>query len=67
MAEVEPYQAGIASDEKRLGSYYFYIDVEETVDSVLLTAAMAEIEALNCQVRVLGSYPCYTYPSLKTT
>ncbi|MBU5355762.1 prephenate dehydratase [Paenibacillus barcinonensis] len=49
--------------KKRLGSYYFYIDVVETVDSVLLTAAMAEIEALNCQVRVLGSYPCYTYPS----
>ncbi|MEI2283821.1 prephenate dehydratase [Paenibacillus polysaccharolyticus] len=51
--------------KKRLGSYYFYIDVIETVDSVLLTAAMAEIEALNCQVRVLGSYPCYTYPSRK--
>ncbi|MCM3134503.1 prephenate dehydratase [Paenibacillus polysaccharolyticus] len=50
--------------KKRLGSYYFYIDVIESVDSVLLTAAMAEIEALNCQVRVLGSYPCYTYPSL---
>ncbi|MDT0126430.1 prephenate dehydratase [Paenibacillus sp. RRE4] len=51
--------------KKRLGSYYFYIDVIESVDSVLLTAAMAEIEALNCQVRVLGSYPCYTYPSRK--
>ncbi|CAM3139992.1 prephenate dehydratase [Paenibacillus taichungensis] len=53
--------------KKRLGSYYFYIDVEESADSILLTAAMAEIEALNCQVRILGSYPCYTYPSLKTT
>ncbi|WP_145335276.1 prephenate dehydratase [Paenibacillus xylanexedens] len=51
--------------KKRLGSYYFYIDVIESADSVLLTAAMAEIEALNCQVRVLGSYPCYTYPSRK--
>lgn len=51
--------------KKRLGSYYFYIDVIESVDSILLTAAMAEIEALNCQVRVLGSYPCYTYPSRK--
>lgn len=45
----------------KLGSYYFYIDIEGTMDSILLPAALAEIEALGCQVRVLGSYPCYPY------
>ncbi|MCM3785781.1 prephenate dehydratase [Neobacillus mesonae] len=47
--------------KKKLGNYYFYIDVLESIDSVLLPAAIAEIEALGCQVRVLGSYPCYVY------
>lgn len=47
----------------RLGSYYFYIDIEGSLDSVLLPAALEEIEALGCQVRVLGSYPCYPYPA----
>lgn len=47
--------------KKQLGSYYFYIEVMESVESVLLTAAFAEIEALKCQVRVLGSYPCFPY------
>ncbi|KHF33572.1 Prephenate dehydratase [Paenibacillus sp. P1XP2] len=50
--------------KKKLGSYYFYIDVLESVESVLLTAAIGEIEALGCQVRVLGSYPSYTYQEL---
>ncbi|BFH61192.1 MULTISPECIES: prephenate dehydratase [Paenibacillus] len=50
--------------KKKLGSYYFYIDVLESVDSVLLTAAIEEIKALGCQVRVLGSYPSYTYQEL---
>ncbi|WP_058302195.1 prephenate dehydratase [Gorillibacterium timonense] len=45
----------------KLGTYYFYIDVEESLDSVLLQAALAEIEALRCQVRVMGSYPTYPY------
>ncbi|ANE47184.1 prephenate dehydratase [Paenibacillus swuensis] len=47
--------------KKMLGSYYFYIDIEAPMDSVLLPAALAEIEALGCQVRVMGSYPSYTY------
>jgi len=50
--------------KKKLGSYYFYIDVLESAESVLLTAAIGEIEALGCQVRVLGSYPSYTYREL---
>lgn len=45
----------------RLGSYYFYIDVEAPLQSVLLPAAIAEIEAIGCQVRILGSYPYYSY------
>lgn len=45
----------------QLGSYYFYIDIEGSMDSVLLPAAIAEVEAIGCQVRILGSYPSYTY------
>ncbi|WP_138496222.1 prephenate dehydratase [Paenibacillus pinistramenti] len=47
--------------KKKLGSYYFYMDVLENIDSILLGAAISEIEALGCQVRVLGSYPSYPY------
>ena len=47
--------------KKKLGSYFFYIDVVGSIDSVLLPAAIQEIEAIGCLVRVLGSYPCYTY------
>lgn len=43
--------------KKKLGNYYFYIDIEMSLDTVLLPAAIAEIEAIGCQVRMLGSYP----------
>lgn len=43
--------------KKKLGNYYFYIDIEYSLDTVLLPAAIAEIEAIGCQVRLLGSYP----------
>lgn len=43
--------------KKKLGNYYFYIDIEYALDTVLLPAAIAEIEAIGCQVRLLGSYP----------
>ncbi len=46
---------------RKLGSYYFYIDILETLDSVLLPAAIAEIEAIGCQVRILGCYPTFQY------
>lgn len=49
--------------KKKLGNYYFYIDIEASMDSVLLPAALAEIEAIGCQVRLLGSYPSYGYTS----
>ncbi|TYP73838.1 prephenate dehydratase [Paenibacillus methanolicus] len=48
--------------KKKLGTYYFFIDINMSLDSVLLPAAIEEIEALGCQVRVLGSYPSFTYP-----
>lgn len=47
--------------KKKLGTYYFYIDVAYPLDSVLLPGALAEIEALGCQVRLLGSYPSLPY------
>jgi prephenate dehydratase len=45
----------------KLGSYYFYIDIEASLESMLLQFAIQEIEAIGCQVRLLGSYPSYPY------
>jgi prephenate dehydratase len=45
--------------KKGLGSYFFFIDIEQKMDEVLLPGAISEIEALGCQVRNLGSYPCF--------
>ncbi|GFN33611.1 prephenate dehydratase [Paenibacillus curdlanolyticus] len=47
--------------KKRLGTYYFLIDIEMSMDSILLQSAVAEIEAIGFQVRLLGSYPTFTY------
>jgi len=52
--------------KKKLGTYYFYIDIAYALDSVLLPGALAEIEALGCQVRLLGSYPSVPYEPAKT-
>lgn len=52
--------------KKKLGNYYFYIDVLEAGDSILLKAAVEEIAALGCQVRLLGSYPCFDYENEKS-
>ncbi|MFP3389162.1 prephenate dehydratase [Brevibacillus sp. SIMBA_040] len=45
--------------KKALGNYYFVIDIEQKMDDVLLPGAFAEIEAIGCQVRQLGTYPFY--------
>lgn len=45
--------------KKKLGSYYFIIDIGQEMDDTLVPGAIAEIEALGCQVRLLGSYPCF--------
>ncbi|WP_308634739.1 prephenate dehydratase [Paenibacillus silvisoli] len=49
--------------KKKLGNYYFLIDIEMSMDTILLPSAIAEIEAIGCQVRVLGSYPSFKYES----
>ncbi|MFV9511164.1 prephenate dehydratase [Tepidibacillus sp. LV47] len=45
--------------KRGLGNYYFIIDIEQKMDDVLLPGAFAEIEALGCQIRILGSYPYF--------
>lgn len=50
--------------KKKLGNYYFYIEIEMSLDSVLLPAALQEIEAIGCSIRVLGCYPSFTYEQL---
>ena len=45
--------------KKGLGSYLFVIDIEQRMDDVLLPGAFAEVEALGCQLRQLGTYPFY--------
>lgn len=48
--ESRPMKTGI-------GNYFFIIDLEMKLDDVLIPGAIAELEALGCGVRVLGSYP----------
>jgi prephenate dehydratase len=42
-----------------LGNYFFIIDIEKEMDSVLIPGAIAELEALGSKVKVLGSYPSF--------
>lgn len=42
-----------------LGNYFFIIDVDQKYDDVLLPGVKAELEALGCQVTILGSYSVY--------
>jgi prephenate dehydratase len=49
--------------KRQLGTYYFYVDVAVSIDSVLLQGAIEEIRAVGCDVRMLGSYPAYGYQS----
>jgi prephenate dehydratase len=48
--ESRPMKTGI-------GNYFFIIDIEMKLDEVLIPGAMAELEALGCGVKLLGSYP----------
>jgi prephenate dehydratase len=48
--ESRPMKTGI-------GNYFFIIDLEMKLDDVLIPGAIAELEALGCGVKVLGSYP----------
>ncbi|TKC20070.1 prephenate dehydratase [Robertmurraya kyonggiensis] len=42
-----------------LGNYFFIVDIEMSMDDVLIPGAIAELEALGSTVKVLGSYPYY--------
>lgn len=39
-----------------LGKYFFIIDINLIMDDVLIPGAIAELEALGCTVKLLGSY-----------
>ncbi|WP_156291187.1 prephenate dehydratase [Oceanobacillus salinisoli] len=42
-----------------LGNYFFVVDVEQQYDDVLFPGVKAELEALGCNVTLLGTYPVY--------
>lgn len=42
-----------------LGNYFFIVDVEQPFDDVLFPGVKAELEALGCQVNMLGTYPVF--------
>ncbi|QED48776.1 prephenate dehydratase [Cytobacillus dafuensis] len=42
-----------------LGNYFFIIDVDMRKDDVLIPGVVSELEALDCKVKILGSYPYY--------
>jgi prephenate dehydratase len=50
--ESRPMKTGI-------GNYFFIIDLEMKFDEVLIPGAIAELEALGCGVKLLGSYPSF--------
>lgn len=42
-----------------LGNYFFMIDINQSFDDILVKNAIEEIEALECTVKLLGSYQTY--------
>ena len=50
--ESRPMKTGI-------GNYFFIIDLEMKLDEVLIPGAIAELEALGCSVKLLGSYTSF--------
>jgi prephenate dehydratase len=44
-----------------IGNYFFLIDADLPVEHVLLKGCIEEIEAIGCKIRVLGSYPCFSF------
>jgi prephenate dehydratase len=43
-----------------LGNYFFIIDIDMLIDGILIPGAIAELEALGCGVKMLGSYEAYS-------
>jgi prephenate dehydratase len=50
--ESRPMKTGI-------GNYFFIIDIAMKLDGILIPGAIAELEALGCGVKLLGSYPSF--------
>lgn len=46
-----------------LGNYFFIIDVNQSYDSVLFPALQQELQAIGCQTKILGTYPCFEVES----
>ena len=44
-----------------LGNYFFIIDVDEPYDYALFPGVQGELEALGCNVNILGTYPVYQF------
>ncbi|MCF3941879.1 prephenate dehydratase [Oceanobacillus alkalisoli] len=42
-----------------LGNYFFIIDVNQAYDDALFPGVKGELEALGCEVNILGTYPVY--------
>ena len=42
-----------------LGNYFFIIDVNQAYDDALFPGVKGELEALGCEVSILGTYPVY--------
>lgn len=42
-----------------LGNYFFIVDTEMKMDDILIPGTIAELTALGCKVKVLGSYPSF--------
>ncbi|WP_390620589.1 prephenate dehydratase [Oceanobacillus picturae] len=42
-----------------LGNYFFIIDVDQPYDDVLFPGVRGELEALGCNVTIMGTYPVY--------
>lgn len=42
-----------------LGNYFFMIDINQSIEDILVKNAITEIEALQCTVKLLGSYSTY--------
>lgn len=42
-----------------LGNYFFIIDVNQAYDDALFPGVKGELEALGCEVNVMGTYPVY--------
>lgn len=48
-----------------LGNYFFIVDIQMKMDDILIPGVIAELEALGCSVKKLGSYPSFSIGDTK--